>query len=318
MPAAEGRQDWICAAQDTLFKKNQAGEEQLRMSYSAPYDISTGVFWHDKFRGRQWDIIGEKFRHFPGAMAGQLSLSNVRLFTPGLASEELLRAVHTERFVDDLRQAWYLEGVLLSVGAAVEAAERILAGSLTNALVFDVAAGHHAERDSAWGGTYASAAGPAVLNARRKLGKRRIAILDTDCHHGNGTRDIFMDDTDTLHVCVCSDNTVEGGGTKVCLDAGWHTTDEDYLDLVRREFMPRVRAFQPDLIWHNFGHDTCQGDYGDRGLTPGFFPQLAREINELAREECGGRYLVLTHGGYLYEVADFIFPKIIEILAGKD
>jgi hypothetical protein len=38
----------------------------------------------------------------------------------------------------------------------------------------------------------------------------------------------------------------------------------------------------------------------------------------LAREECGGRYLVLTHGGYLYEVADFIFPKIIEILAGKD
>jgi acetoin utilization deacetylase AcuC-like enzyme len=249
-------------------------------------------------------------------MSNQLRLPNVKLFTPNVTTEDLLRAVHTDRFVDDLKKAWYYEGVLLSVGAVVEATERLLSGELTNALVFDIAAGHHAERDSAWGGTYASAAGPAIFNARRRFGNKKVAILDTDCHHGNGTRDIFLDDHDILHVCICSDNTSDTSGTKVCLDAGWQTTDDAYLSLVRREFMPRVRWFKPNLIWHNFGHDTCQGDYGDRGLTPGFFPRLAEEVNQLAREECGGKYLVLTHGGYLHEVAELVFPNIIEVLAG--
>jgi acetoin utilization deacetylase AcuC-like enzyme len=249
-------------------------------------------------------------------MARQIKLPNVRLYSPRETSEGLLRAIHSERFIDDLKHAWYYEGVLLSVGAAVEAAERIMSGEITNALVFDVAAGHHAERDSAWGGTYASAAGPAIHNARQRYGRRRVAILDTDCHHGNGTRDVFLDDPDTLHVCVCSDNKIEGDGTKICIDTGWNTTDDAYLELVRREFMPRVRSFKPELIWHNFGHDTCQGDYGDRGLTPGFFSRLADEVNQLALDECEGRYLILTHGGYLYDIADNIFPRIIEILAG--
>jgi len=109
---------------------------------------------------------------------------------------------------------------------------------------------------------------------------------------------------------------VEGNGTKICVDAGWHSNDDTYLDLVRREFMSRVRVFKPDIIWHNFGHDTCKGDYGDRGLTPDCFPRLANEVNELARAECSGRYLIITHGGHLHEVADLIFPKIIEVLAG--
>lgn len=61
-----------------------------------------------------------------------------------------------------------------SVGGSVEATERILSGDMTNALVFTVAAGHHAERDSAWGGTYASCAGPAFHNVREKLGLRNV------------------------------------------------------------------------------------------------------------------------------------------------
>lgn len=280
--------------------------------------MTTGVFWNDVFNGKEWDIIGNKFRNFPAAMSRQLKLPGVKLYIAEEVSEELLLKVHTRRFLDDLKRQWYCHGVMLSAGGCVAAAEKILSGEIDNALVFDVGAGHHAERDSAWGGTYASAAGPAFYNARQKLGHKRFAIIDTDSHHGNGTRDIFRNDNDVLHVCFCSTNTVEGNGTKICVDAGWRTTDAEYMDKVRREFVTRVRDFKPDMILHKFGHDTGQDDYGDRGLTPEFFPRLAQEIKQCADEVCAGRYLVLTHGGDRYDVAEQIFPRIIEILGGAE
>jgi acetoin utilization deacetylase AcuC-like enzyme len=275
----------------------------------------TGIFFHEMFAGAEWDIIGNKFRNFPRVMEKQLKLPDVRLFRPGMVTDDLLLRIHSRRFLDDLRRMWYYDGVRYSVGGCVEAVERILGSEIDNALVFDVAAGHHAERDYSWGGTYASCAGPAFWNARQKFGRRRFAIIDTDCHHGNGTRDVFMDDPDVLHVCFCSSSVIEGDGLKVCVDSGWQTTDDAYLELVRREFLPRARDFKPDLILHKFGHDTCEGDYGDRGLTPSFFPRLAREINELSKQVCRSRYLVLTHGGCRADVAEEIFPAIIEILA---
>ena len=71
------------------------------------------------------------------------------------------------------------------------------------------------------------------------------------------------------------------------------------------------------MILHHLGHDTCQLDYGDIGLTQEFYPWLVKEIKECAAEICQGRYLVLTHGGKRADVAEYIFPKIIEILAAS-
>jgi acetoin utilization deacetylase AcuC-like enzyme len=278
--------------------------------------MTTGVFFHKQFRGREWLIIGDKFQNFPKAMERQLRLPSVRLFEPKTVSEDLLLRVHTQRFVRHLQTSWYCEGALLSVGGCVEATEKILSGDLQNALVFTVAAGHHAERDSAWGGTYASCAGPAMVNAREKFGRKRVAILDTDRHHGNGTRDIFLHDSDVLHVCFCSWDRVEGDNTKICVNIASPHTDDAYMEKVEKEFISRAREFEPDMILHNLGHDTCELDYGDIGLTEAFFPRLTELINRCAREVCQGRYLVLTHGGSRKEVAESIFPKIIEILAG--
>ncbi|MGD2125314.1 MAG: hypothetical protein PVG99_04495 [Desulfobacteraceae bacterium] len=277
--------------------------------------MSTGVFFHEMFRGKEWLIIGDKFRNFPRAMKHALKMPEVKLFIPEKVSERLLLKVHTPRFVESLKKAWYCEGALYSVGGCVEAVERVLSGELENALVFTVAAGHHAERDSAWGGTYASCAGPALINAREKLGLKRFAILDTDRHHGNGTRDIFYDDDDVLHVCFCHWDRIEGDGTKICVDTAFPNTDEIYMEKVREEFVSRVGDFNPDMILHNLGHDTCRLDYGDLGLTREFFPRLVKEIKECARGVCQGKYVVITHGGRRADVAEYIFPRIIEILA---
>lgn len=97
---------------------------------------------------------------------------------------------------------------------------------LSHCCIPTIAVSHHAKRDSAWGGIYASCAGPAFYNAREKFGPKRFAILDTDRHHANGTRDIFVDDDDVLHVCFFHWDRTEGDGSKVCVNTAFPTTDE--------------------------------------------------------------------------------------------
>ncbi|MDZ7697488.1 MAG: hypothetical protein U5R49_11395 [Deltaproteobacteria bacterium] len=105
----------------------------------------------------------------------------------------------------------------------------------------------------------------------------RFAIIDTDRHHGNGTRDIFLEDDDVLHVCFCSWDRIEGNGKKICVNIASPQTDESYMEKVEKALIPRLRDFRLDMILHNLGHDTCQLDYGDIGLTEGLF-QRSQEI----------------------------------------
>ena len=277
--------------------------------------MATGVFFHQDLVGETWPIIGNKFRNFPRVMQEALSLPEVVLFEPKPVPEEILLKMHHPDYLKRVKRDWYYRGAVLSVGGCVEAGERIAKGELTNALVFAVAAGHHCGPSSGWGGTYLSCTGPAVAHLREKFGLRRFAVLDTDSHHGDGTRAIFKGDQDVLHVCFCSYDAVEEDGTKIDINVGFDTNDDAYLEKVWAEFFPRLHWFRPFLIFHNLGHDTCQGDYGDRGLTPEFFPRLAEEVKQEAKEVCEGRYIVITHGGSRADVADYIFPRIISILA---
>ncbi|MHA1593737.1 MAG: hypothetical protein ACTSXX_03245 [Candidatus Baldrarchaeia archaeon] len=277
----------------------------------------TGIFFTKKFCGKDWPIIGDKFRNFPEVLEDVLKLPNVILIEPKPVDEELLYRVHTRDLVDRTRKMWYYEGARYAVGGCVKASEMVLSGDLKNALVFTVAAGHHAGRSHAWGGTYLSCLGPAVLVLREKYGVRRVAILDTDSHHGDGDRDMFLGDKDVLHVCFCSYSSAEDDNTKIDVDVGWRTSDEEYLSLVEEEFIKRAEKFRPEVIFHFLGHDTCRGDYGDRGLSQDFFIKLAEVVKECAERVCNGRYIVLTGGGHRRDVAEYIFPRIAKILARR-
>jgi acetoin utilization deacetylase AcuC-like enzyme len=275
----------------------------------------TGVFFTEVLKGKDWPVIDDKFRNFPEVMAEALKNPNIALYTSKPVDERLLYEVHTHEVIANLKSAWYYEGAVRSVGGCVEALERIYHGEIVNALVFNVAAGHHAGPSYAWGGTYVSCAGPMIVNAREKFGVHRFAIIDTDSHHGDGDRAMFKGDHDVLHVCFCSMNAIEDEGTKIDVDVGWRTTDEEYLEKVEREFKPRALAFKPYAIIHFFGHDTCEGDYGDRGLTPSFYLELAKLVKSIAELVCQGRYVVITGGGYRRDVAEYVFPRVIQILA---
>ncbi|MGQ4873903.1 MAG: hypothetical protein ACP6IY_07525 [Promethearchaeia archaeon] len=274
----------------------------------------TGVFFHELFNKKVWHIINDKFRNFPEVMKEELNLPNVELIIPQKVSDDLLLKVHTSQFLKNLKKAWYCEGAYLTVGGCVQASEMIIEGKLRNALVFGVAAGHHAERNYAWGGTYASVSGPVVVNLQEKYPGTKIAILDTDSHHGNGTRDVTFGNRDVLHVCFCSSNIIEDEGTKICVDCGYNTNDDDYLSLVKREFVDRLKDFKPNIILHLLGHDTAKGDYGDRGLSLSFFLKLVEMIKE-ASKICNERYLINTHGGADVSICEFVYKNAIRILA---
>jgi acetoin utilization deacetylase AcuC-like enzyme len=278
--------------------------------------MKTGVFFHKLFNEKTWNIINDKFRNFPEVMEEQLKLPDVELIEPEKVSEDLLLKIHSLRFIENLKRQWYWRGAFYTIGGCVKAAEMIMNGDLQNALVFGVAAGHHAERESAWGGTYASVSGPIVVRLQEKHPDLKIVILDTDSHHGNGTRDVISGNKNILHVCFCSTNSSDENNTKICVDSGHNMTDDRYLDLVEREFVNRINNFRPEIILHLLGHDTAVGDYGNRGLSKKFFLKLVKKVKK-ASEICDGRYLINTHGGSNLDVCEFIFPRIIEILAQK-
>lgn len=193
------------------------------------------------------------------------------------------------------------------------AAEKICLGEADRAFAFIGAGGHHAGRDFFGGYCCFNDVAIAIAHLRSRYGMRRFAILDTDAHHGDGTRDVFQADPDVLHVCICGMRSVSPDGTKVDVPAPWGSGDPDeaYLKTAESAFAERVRLFRPDLtIWY-FGFDGHQGDYGDMGLSLRTFVGLADFMVRAARDASGGKLLTVLGGGSRTDLATLIIPEVI-------
>lgn len=266
----------------------------------------------------------ERLRDFPGALAGLLNREDIvyydavyetrnGLFYLAPVSEELLLKVHSKSMVAAVKQTGDYEAALYSAGGTVQAAEEIREGKIDNAFVFTSFGDHHAGRDFYGGMCYFNGAALAIAALREK-GIRRCAIVDTDSHHADGTRDIFLDDPDVLHVCFCyRDSSDEHNKVDVLIPH--HITDEDYLARMRREFVPRALSFKPEYIFWEYGYDATRGEYGDKGVTMDFHIRAARFIKETAQAACGGRLIVILCGGSGRAVATYTIPRIISCLA---
>ena len=202
----------------------------------------------------------------------------------------------------------------------MEGMSRVAAGEWDNAFCFIGAGGHHAGRNFFGGYCCFNDVVIAIRHARRMQRLRRVAILDTDAHHADGTRDLVANDPDVLHVCVCGEDYSSGDGTKVdvALPDSWAmepAPDQAYLDLVRAVFPERVGRFRPDLIVWYFGFDTHRGEYGDLGLTSAAFLGLADLVLEIAAHACGGKLLVVLGGGSRTDLATALIPPVITRLS---
>jgi acetoin utilization deacetylase AcuC-like enzyme len=207
------------------------------------------------------------------------------------------------------------------VGGVVEGMARVARGELANAFCFIGAGGHHAGRSFFGGYCCFNDVVIALAHARGLRFLRRVAILDTDAHHGDGTRDLVDRDPEVLHVCVCETDYSSPDETKIDIAAPdpWGlevSPDRAYLNLVRQGFPTRAERFKPDLIVWYFGFDTHRGDYGDLGLTSAAFFGIADLMLETAARVCGGKLLVVLGGGSRTDLATLLIPPIITRLAG--
>src|SRR3954468_12886528 len=198
--------------------------------------------------------------------------------------------------------------VLRGVGAAVQGVDAVMAGEARNASSAMRPPGHHAERTRAMGFCFFNNAAIAARHAQTKHGAERVAIVDWDVHHGNGTQDIFWSDPSVL---LCSMHQMPlYPGTGAASERGEHDTivnvplragdgGEVFREALKVAVLPRVEAFSPDLVLISAGFDAHWRDpLADLELTEGDFAWATKQLMEIADGRCGGRIVSLLEGGY--------------------
>jgi len=285
----------------------------------------TGIFYHPSFSRRSYLTQGSRLQDFPDVLAPFLTGSRFRLYeSPRIETEWILK-VHTPELVEEVKRDPLCSTAWHSVGGVVLAAETIIRGEIENAFAFIGAGGHHSGRDFFGGYCCFNDVVIAIHVLREQHNIHRFAILDTDAHHGDGTRELIRHDPDVLHVCMCSAQYESPDGTKVDVPAPsvsrfqrWSApsgdVDVEYVKAANEAFLPRAQRFQPEFIFWYFGFDTHRGDYGDLGLSAKAYLELARSMRELAADCCFGRLAVVLGGGSRSDLARDLIPPILSII----
>jgi acetoin utilization deacetylase AcuC-like enzyme len=282
----------------------------------------TGVFYHDICGKQAYSSLAMGVEEgFQGIQKeGLFKEPNITWFESKPATEEQIARLHSQEWIDTVKRSQWWTVSLYSVGGMIGATERVLKGEIDNALVIAGVGGHHAHRDSAWGGCYFNVISLGIPHARAKSLGQRFAIVDTDTHHADGVRDLFQNDEDVLHICFCNSysGSYENGyrlenRTKMCFPHGSSDTEE--LSNVEREVPYRIREFKPELIFWLCGMDTHLDSYGTAALTEKCYPRLARIIKGAADEVCQGRLIVKTCFNAPPHATSYAAPRIVDCLA---
>ncbi|MBN1692048.1 MAG: hypothetical protein JW845_00655 [Dehalococcoidales bacterium] len=285
----------------------------------------TGVFYHDICGKEAYSSLAMGVADgFKGIeKAGLFSRPNITHYESRPATEEEIARIHTRKWIEEVKRTQWWRVSLYSIGGVLEATEKVLRGELDNALVIAGVGGHHAHRDSAWGGCYFSVTGLAIPHAREHFKARRFAIVDTDTHHADGVRDIFKDDDEVLHICFChgygwdeDPDSLTTNETKMCFSHGHNDASE--IENVRREVPERVKKFKPDMLFWIMGMDTHQDSYGTQALTEKAYPAMAEIIKDTAEQSCGGKLIVKTCCNAPPHATSYALPGIVNILAEID
>ena len=282
----------------------------------------TGVFYHDICGRQAYSSLAMGVAEgFQGIQKeGFFNLPNVTWYESRPAREEEIARLHSREWIDNVRKTQWWEVSLYSVGGMLGATEKVLKGEIDNALLIAGVGGHHAHRDSAWGGCYFNVIGLGIPHARALSLGKRFAIVDTDTHHADGVRDLYQNDDDMLHICFCdsfswvydSDDRLEND-TKFCFPHG--SNDDEEVANVEREVPKRIAEFQPEMIYWLCGMDTHQDSYGTAALTEKAYPRLAKIMKGLADECCGGRLIVKTCCNARPPATSYAMPRIVDCLA---
>ena len=219
----------------------------------------------------------------------------------------------------------------LSAGLAIDAVDSVLTGQARNAYALCRPAGHHCLADQSMGFCLLANIPIAIAAAKARHGIGKIAVVDWDVHHGNGTQSIFYERDDVLTISIHQDRCFPPGysgfddrgagaglgfNLNIPLPAGsGHAT---YLHAIDEIVIPALRRYRPDMIIVASGLDANAVDPLARQLLHSdSFRAMTTRMVDLADDLCGGRIAVIHEGGYAEAYVPFCGLAILEALAGK-
>jgi acetoin utilization deacetylase AcuC-like enzyme len=259
------------------------------------------------------------------AVLGALDGMDLMRISAPLAAEHDLMRVHPGRYLDSLRRAapdrgfraldadthmspGTLAAAFRAAGAAVRAVDLVLGGQAANAFCAVRPPGHHAERETAMGFCLLGNVAAAARHALDHHGLSRVAIVDFDVHHGNGTQDLVQDDPRILFASTHQMPLYPGTGASA--DVGPHgtilnvplragTDGAGFRAAMERIVLPAVDAFRPELILVSAGFDAHRDDpLAGLRLTADDFGWITGRLCDLADAHAGGRLVSVLEGGY--------------------
>jgi acetoin utilization deacetylase AcuC-like enzyme len=197
------------------------------------------------------------------------------------------------------------EAALHSAGAAIAATDAVIEGELENAFCATRPPGHHATRHQAMGFCFFNNVAIAAKHALDRHGLKRVAVVDFDVHHGNGTEDILAGDDRVLMVSFFQHPFYPYTGAEnpaanmVNLPVPAYTRGMEIRELVETFWVPRLEAHRPELIFISAGFDAHrEDDMGQLALTEADYSWITWRIRELAKKHAGGRIVSCLEGGY--------------------
>ena len=221
------------------------------------------------------------------------------------------------------------EAARYAAGATMALIDETVKGNITNGFAFVRPPGHHAERDKAMGFCFFNNIAIGAEYAKRNLGVERIAIIDFDVHHGNGTQHAFYDREDVLFASVhrsefypgtgFANETGEGKGRGTTLNVPlqYGATDDVYKMVFDKHIVPAVMRFSPQLLLVSAGYDSHERDpLGGMKMTTEGFRWIANTISELAQECCKGKVVYVLEGGYDLKALRESVEATLEVMVG--
>ena len=243
-------------------------------------------------------------------------------FEAPLATREQLLRVHDEGYLQSLERIAPAEGLvaidpdtsmspgtlqaaLRAAGSGVLATDLVIAGRVSSAFCAIRPPGHHAERAAAMGFCFFNNVAIAAAHALAAHGLARVAIVDFDVHHGNGTEDIFRHDPRVLMVSTFQHPFYPGSGVdgrsermiNLPLPAG--SGSREFRAAVTGEWLPALDAFAPQMIFISAGFDAHRDDgLAMLNLVEADYGWVTQQIRAVAQKHAGGKIVSMLEGGY--------------------
>ena len=278
-----------------------------------------------------------------GAIQDRLIAAGLDLYlsfhdAPLAEMEQLLR-VHPAAYIESLRASSPAHGIvhvdpdtamspgtwqaaLRSAGSGVLATDLVMRGEVPNAFCAVRPPGHHAERARAMGFCFFNNIAVAARHGIDAWGLKRVAIVDFDVHHGNGTEDIFAGDERVLMVGsfqhpfypYCGTENPAFNMHNVPLKSG--TRGDGFRQVVEDVWLPRLREFAPELIYISAGFDAhYEDDMASLGLVESDYAWVTEQVKAVALASAGGRIVSILEGGYCLSALARSVAAHIKVLA---